>query len=280
MALTDNEIRALRALRAGPLTYEQAEERWASGTMELCSLKRAGLAEKVGGEFRITTAGRAACPAVNPLLAAMPAKPKETAMLMNCNSYKDVVAAIAAAGPSGLTRKQLADRFAADSRADLTRIDAHIFYALTRVDPPAIAKIKPGHYVAAEFAPEPETEGTKLRAAIDRITTPATAAVGIPEEEVEKHARAYAEMIDFDIEAAQGLDVTAADGVDKALPRDSGISSAAIPDLVTVVDARLIEFAIFSTGWLEIHTEDGTVKLARGPLDKLRRFLGLFAEQA
>lgn len=280
MELTANEIRAIRALRAGPLTAEQAVERWSSGTVVLYSLARAGLAEKVGEEFRITTAGRAACPPVNPLLAALPAKPKETAMLMNCNSYKDVVAAIAAAGPSGLTRQQLADSFAAVRRADLNRIDAHVFYALTKIHPPAIAKIKPGHYVAAEFAPEPETVETKLQAVIKRIATPETASAGIPEEEVEKHARDYAEMIDFDLEAAQGVDVTAADGVDKAWPRGGGTSYAVIPDLISVDDARLIEFGIFSTGWLEIHTENGTVKLAKGPLDKLRRFLGLFAEEA
>ena len=280
MELTANVIRAIRALRAGPLTWEQALERWNSGTADLYSLARAGLAEKIGEEFRITTAGRAACPPVNPLLAALPAEPKENIMTLQCHSYKDVVAAIAAAGPAGLTRSQLADRFAADSRADLTRIDAHIFYALTRIDPPAIAKTKPGHYVAAKFAPEPETVETKLQAVIKRIATPETASAGIPEEEVEKHARDYAEMIDFDLEAAQGVDLTAVDGADKALPRDGGISFAVIPDLVSIDDARLIEFGIFSTGWLEIHTENGTVKLAKGPLDKLRRFLGLFAEEA
>jgi len=208
MALTANEIRALRALRAGPLTHQQAVERWASGAAELCGLARAGLAEKVGEEFRITPAGRAACPPVNPLLAGTPAKPKEKVMLKNCNSYKDVVAAIVAAGPAGLTRKQLADEFAADSRADLSRIDAHVFYALTRVAPPAIAKLAPGHYTAAEFAPEPETVEEKLSAAIKRITTPPQA--DVPDLEVEKHARDYAEMIDFDIEAAQSLDLTAA----------------------------------------------------------------------
>lgn len=212
MALSAIEVRALQALRApGGMTAEQAWERWpTTGTKALHELVRKGFAADVDERFLITKSGRAACPPVNPLLAAVPAKPKETAMLMNCHSYKDVVAAIADAGPSGLTRKQLADRFAADSRADLTRIDAHVFYALTKVAPPPIAKIKPGHYVAAEFAPDPETVETKLQAAIKRITTQATAAPGIPEEEVEKHARDYAEMIDFDIEAAQSLDLTAA----------------------------------------------------------------------
>lgn len=294
MALTANEIRALRALRAGPLAHHQAEERWASGTKGLYSLKRAGLAEKVGEEFRITPAGRAACPPANPLLAALPAKPKETAMPLQCHSYKDVVAAIAAAGPSGLTRKQLAGRFAADSRADLTRIDAHVFYALTRIDPPAIAKIKPGHYVAAEFAPEPETGETKLRAAIERITTPATATAGIPEEEVAKHARDYAEMIDFDLEAAQGVDVTAADGVDKAWPRDAEPETAAarpqpvaekLPKFVPFAedieldDPEQVEFAIFSSGGLDMYTDQGNVTLGRDVLRKLRAFLGLFAEE-
>lgn len=299
MALTANEIRALRALRAGPLTREQAEERWVSGATELYSLVRAGLAEKVGEEFRITPAGRAACPPVNPLLAA-PAliKPKESAMPLQCHSYKDVVAAIADAGPSGLTRKQLTDRFAADSRADLNRIDAHIFYALTRIDPPAIAKIKPGHYVAAEFAPEPETVETKLRAAIRRITTPATAAAGIPEEEVAKHARDYAEMIDFDLEAAQSVDLTAqppilgeaaslaaVNKMPDALPK-LGVSPspnhapASFSEDIELNDPDQVEFAIFSSGGLDMYTDQGNVTLGRDVLRKLRAFLGLFAEAA
>ena len=45
--------------------------------------------------------------------------------------------------------------------------------------------------------------------------------------------------------------------------------------LETEVDERITK----GTGWLEIHTENGTVKLAKGPLDKLRRFLGLFADE-
>ena len=295
MALSANEIRALQALRApGGMTAEQAWERWPpNGTKALHELVRKGFAADVDERFLITQSGRAACPPVNPLLAAVPAKPKETAMLMNRHSYKDVVAAIVAAGPSGLTRKQLADTFTADSRADMMRIDAHIFYALTRVDPPEIAKIKPGHYVAAAFAPEPETVETKLRAAIRRITTPATAAAGIPEEEVAKHARDYAEMIDFDLEAAQGVDVTAADGVDKACPRDPDPAPAAarpqsvaekLPNFVPfnedieLDDPEQVEFAIFSSGGLDMYTDQGNFTLSKDVLHKLRRFLGLFAE--
>jgi len=297
MALTANEIRALRALRAGPLTREQAEERWVSGATELYSLARAGLAEKVGGEFRITPTGRAACPPVNPLLAAMPAKSKETAMPLQCHSYKDVVAAIVAAGASGMTRKQLADVFAADSRADQGRIDAHIFYALNRVDPPPIAKIKRGHYVAAEFAPEPETVETKLQAAIKRITTPETAEAGIPEEEVAKHARDYAEMIDFDLEAAQSVDLTAQPptlgeaaslaAVNKTLDALPKLGSDAPPNPpsqfsedIEINDPEQVEFAIFSSGGLDMYTDQGNVTMGRDVLRKLRAFLGLFAEAA
>lgn len=297
MALSAIEVRALQALRApGGMTAEQAWERWpTTGTKALHELVRKGFAADVDERFLITKSGRAACPPVNPLLAAVPAKPKETAMLMNCHSYKDVVAAIADAGPSGLTRKQLADRFAADSRADLTRIDAHVFYALTKVAPPPIAKIKPGHYVAAEFAPDPETVETKLQAAIKRITTQATAAPGIPEEEVEKHARDYAEMIDFDLEAAQGVDLTAVDGVYKAWPRDAEPETAAarpqsvaekLPSFVPFCedielnDPDQVEFAIFSSGGLDMYTDQGNVTLGRDVLRKLRAFLGLFAEAA
>ena len=286
MALSAIEVRALQALRApGGMTPEQAWERWpTTGTRGLHELVRKGFAADVDERFLITQSGRAACPPVNPLLAAVTAKPKETAMLMNCHSYKDVVAAIVAAGPSGLTRKQLADTFDADSRADLARIDAHIFYALTKVHPPAIAKIKPGHYVAAE---------TKLQAAIKRITTQATAAPGVPEEEVEKHARDYAGMIDFDLEAAQGVDLTAANGVDKAWPRDADPETAAarpqsvaekLPSFVPfceeieINDPEQVEFAIFSSGGLDMYTDQGNVTLGRDVLRKLRAFLGLFAE--
>lgn len=298
MALSAIEVRALQALRApGGMTVEQAWQRWpTTGTKALHELVRKGFAADFDERFLITQSGRAACPPVNPLLAAAPAKPKETAMPMNCHSYKDVVAAIADAGPSGLTRKQLADRFAADSRADLTRIDAHIFNALTRIDPPAIAKIKPGHYVAAEFAPEPETVETKLRAAIRRITTPATAAAGIPEEEVAKHASDYAEMIDFDPEAAQSVDLTAqpptlgeaaslaaVNKMPDALPK-LGVSPspnhapASFSEDIELNDPEQVEFAIFSSGGLDMYTDQGNVTLSKDVLHKLRRFLGLFAE--
>lgn len=219
-------------------------------------------------------------------------------MLMNCHSYKDVVAAIVAAGQAGLTRKQLADRFAADSRTDLTRIDAHIFYALNRIDPPAIAKIKPGHYVAAEFSPETETVETKLQAAIKRITTPATASAGISEEEVEKHTSDYAGMTDFDIGAAQSVDLTAAPAttlgeaaslaaVNKILDALPKLGSDAPPNPpsqfsedIEINDPEQVEFAIFSSGGLDMYTDQGNVTMGRDVLRKLRAFLGLFAEAA
>lgn len=270
MALSAIEVRALQALRApGGMTAEQAWERWpTTGTKALHELVRKGFAADVDERFLITKSGRAACPPVNPLLAAVPAKPKETAMLMNCHSYKDVVAAIADAGPSGLTRKQLADRFAADSRADLTRIDAHVFYALTKVAPPPIAKIKPGHYVAAEFAPEPETVETKLRAAIERIATPA--APEVPESEVAKRASDYAGMIDFDLEEAQSVDVTA------ATPN----VALATPD-VAALEARYHALRAEVGGLLDaISTAVGIKDAAEARVKELERLLHAFENGA
>lgn len=302
MALSAIEVRALQALRApGGMTIEQAWERWpTTGTKPLRELVSKGFAAVFRERFLITPSGRAACPPVNPLLAGTPAKPKEKVMLKNCNSYKDVVAAIVAAGPAGLTRKQLADEFAADSRADLSRIDAHVFYALTRVAPPAIAKLAPGHYTAAEFAPEPETVEEKLSAAIKRITTPPQA--DVPEIEVEKHARDYAEMIDFDLEAAQDIDLTAADagGAEwlrdpPPTPMENGFVSALresaarhgvtptapapFSEDIELNDPEQVEFAIFSSGGLDMYTDQGNVTLGRDVLRKLRAFLGLFAEE-
>lgn len=311
MALTANEIRALQALRApGGITTEQAWERWpTTGTKALHELVRKGFATDVDERFLITMAGRAACPPVNPLLAVMPAKPKESAMTMQCHSYKDVVAAIAAAGPSGLTRKQLADTFTANSRADLTRIDAHIFYALTKVHPPAIAKIKPGHYVAAEFAPEQETVETKLQAAIKRITTPATAPAEVPEAEVEQIARDYAEMSDReawsrgttgDATAERDAGAPAAAAVNKmldALPKLGSEARASLPATEDTASASPIErcertlqfdqvhgaeldVAVWSSGAMTIVTDEITVEFDKAAVRKLRAFLGLFAEAA
>lgn len=270
MVLNDLEIRALRALRApGGISAEQAWERWpAAGSKQLHDLVKKGFAAHDGETFTITEAGRAACPFRNPVLAAMASsKPEENPMSdLNGLTYKGVVAAIVAAGPAGMNRKQLADKFGAGTRNEKTRIDAHVFYVLKR-NPPPIVKLAPGHYVAEEYlpvkAPKAPLPKAEAPAKADEFSLSIGAKPGDLPAVTEKTLAAVDSML-------AALPPLGAGAVQR--PR------ATVPDLVHIEDARLIEFAIFSTGGFEIHTENGTVRLGKGALDKLRRFLGMFAE--
>lgn len=63
--LTGKTARILQALRAGPLEAYQVLERFPGVCGELTRLVRAGYIERVGdgrSGYRITEAGRAACP--------------------------------------------------------------------------------------------------------------------------------------------------------------------------------------------------------------------------
>ena len=312
MALTANQIRALRALRAGPLAVWQAQERWASGTEELYSLVCAGLAEKVGEEFRIIPAGRAACPPVNPLLARTPAEPKEqTPMPRNKTTTSDVFDAICAAGPDGTNVIALSNLLAVSDQTIFNHLKS-----LTREPGAVVRRPRKGLLVASRY----------LDGAPENADEPAVAeAPGVPEAEVEKHARDYAEMIDFDIEAAQSLDLTAAPATTAAatpkiavatpdvapgnpVDRDEELIRQArtIIDLramvaeqqdkiaellaregtklvvadVIIDDAETVEFAVYSSGGLDCITGGPLVSLSAAAFAKMRRFLGLFAEAA
>ena len=69
-----HEGRVLLALRAGPLSPDVLSDRWPTGhAMGKCVAKR--LVEKVDGEYRLTAAGRAACPQRNPAAATVGTSP-------------------------------------------------------------------------------------------------------------------------------------------------------------------------------------------------------------
>lgn len=278
MALRDSEIRALRALRAGPLTRCQAEERWPSvGPAPLYSLSRAGLAAYDGAHFTITDAGRAACPFNNPILAARAGgKPKEeNTMPRNKIARSDVFDAICAAGPDGTTVKALAEKLSVSDQTIFNRLKH-----LTNEPGAVVRRPRHGVLVASRFL-----DGAEEKA-------PAAAAPCVDEAEVAKIARQFDEMIDFDLEAAQSVDVTAVDGVDKGLPRGQSPAptenvvfgelreSAPFSEDIELDDPEQVEFAIFSSGGLDMYTDQGNVTLGREVLRKLRAFLGLFAEAA
>lgn len=60
--LKGKTARILQALRAGPLEAYQVLDRFPGVGAEMTRLVRAGYAERAGDGYRITDAGRAACP--------------------------------------------------------------------------------------------------------------------------------------------------------------------------------------------------------------------------
>lgn len=148
MSLNDLEIRALQALRAGGMTAAEAIERWVGGAKSLNALCRKGLATQIDELFVITEAGRAACPYRNPL-AAPGARPALQEISMSQNTAvtrQNVLAAIVAAGPAGITRRALISRFNVGESC----IDNHISL-LNKALPPVIYKPEPGRCVAIEY---------------------------------------------------------------------------------------------------------------------------------
>lgn len=148
------EGRVLLALRPGPMSPYEMDERWPSRTSghALVKLIRARLVEKVGGDYRLTDAGRAACPLRNPLAAPGVVPPitvqPETDMARdNIITRQQVFAHIAAAGADGITRKNLIEHFAVPA----ANIDMHLT-ALRRLSPPAIFQPERGLIVAVEPA--------------------------------------------------------------------------------------------------------------------------------
>ena len=150
--------RLLLALRRGPHTMGLLYELGNFGDV-LPTLLKAGLAVKDGDEYRITSAGRAACPFRNPK-AATAAQPEVFIMPQGETKLtrQQVLAAIQAAGPYGISRKTLLAKFGCSE----SNIDNHIMF-LNRAKPAVIAKLRPGVVAAIEFA-----DGTP-----DRPTTPA-----------------------------------------------------------------------------------------------------------
>lgn len=193
--------RLLLALRRGPHTAGLLEEQGiglGNGLMPL--LLKAGLAVKDDGEYRITEAGRAACPFRNPL-AAKPATPEIFTMPQGETKLtrQQVLAAIQAAGPAGISRKTLLDKFGCSE----SNIDNHIMF-LNRTRPAVIFKLRPGVVVAIEFA-----NGTP-----DRATAPAAVPPAVD-----------IDGVSLDVDHHEAADLAAADLV-KQMAQIGGIESA------------------------------------------------------
>lgn len=108
----NHDGRTLLALRAGPMTPGEISRR-VGGSVSRWLLTE-GLVSQDDSYYRITEAGRAACPYRNPL-AAIVQPPIKTRMEIEPMTIKltrpEVLAAITAAGPQGISKADLCIRF-------------------------------------------------------------------------------------------------------------------------------------------------------------------------
>lgn len=104
----NNDGRVLLALRAGPMTPSELNERSLNFRGWLI---KAGFVEQVGDYYRITEAGRAACPFRNPLAATVAPAKQEFKMTMPKMKRQDVLEAIVAVGDSGIDKTALVNQF-------------------------------------------------------------------------------------------------------------------------------------------------------------------------
>jgi hypothetical protein len=274
------EGRILLALRAGETESAAINERIPIFSTYVGSLTRLRLVEKVGESYRLTEAGRAACPWRNPEAAPNAAKHEENKMPQGKTAIhrEQVLAAIVAAGPQGITRRQLIDHFKAGESA----VDMHVLQ-LNRQQPPVIFKPRLGLLVAIEHqGAEPAAHGAAL---------PPVDIHGVSLD-VDHHEATDLSAADLAKQMAQ-IDFTPGDterilpGGELAIPSKETLTkfAAIVPPLpladdIDITDPDTVEFAIFSSGGLDIYSEDGSVSLAAPVLKKLRAFLGLFQEAA
>lgn len=287
------EGRILLALRAGEMESHQCYERFPVFSGYVGELLRNGLVERNDENYRITPAGRAACPFRNPLLApdgSAPALPKESVMPKGKNKPLDrdrFLTIVRAAGQSGISRKDLVIIYS-DEVCERV-VDRWIRRMLEEV-PQVVYRKAPG-----------------VIAAVGAVAAPASAL----EAEVKELERQYDEFA-FEIEPASAepsMDAMANPAETSGSPvaetepppahgpetfvddlRESAMRAGVEPTYppriqpisedISLIDPDAVEFAIFSSGGLDIYSDEGTVTMTAPVLRKLRAFLGLFMEPA
>ncbi len=250
--------RILLALRAGTTEKDAIYERFTSFATVIGGLEHAYLVERGAYSYRLTDAGRAACPFRNPK-AAPPGASAITKEIQPMPATAGltttkVLDRIIAAGPAGTSANALADEFGVSNKG--------IYYHIKGMGA-AVCKTR-GRVVAAGFVKP-----------------------GIPAEiaaEAEKIAREYAEMIDFEIEpAAEAPAKRAAGGFVPALRESAAAENAkpgawhlrVAPDCLCIDDPDQVEMAVFSSGGMDIYFDDNTITLSAPVLAKLRAYLGV-----
>lgn len=243
--------RVLLALRAGATDASELAERWpisrSTVSNSISRLIARGLVDEIGDRqsktYRLTPAGRDACPLRNPLAAAGADRPSTTEQPQETTTMsrvpqvtrQQVLDAITETGSDGASVSQLSEKL------DCT--EAAISYHLTQLNksnPPCISRIARGRYAAAEFAPAE--------------TPPAQEVPATPPGDQETLAgdawlRGY-----FNAQDAQ----------------------RAGPAAIVIDEEDEIEIGFFSDGTLTITSEPAVINLGEGATRKLMRFMGLF----
>jgi hypothetical protein len=159
--------RMLLALRAGAMETLEINERFSTQKHVLVDLERQRLVTKTADGYRITSAGRAACPFRNPLLApktgAEPPTTEEIVMPKGIKqplNQESIMAIIRRAGPDGITRRDLVRCFAGVACESL--VDRWIAQVVGAM-PPLAYRPKHGHIAAfGAIATALATEAAKI----------------------------------------------------------------------------------------------------------------------
>lgn len=265
----------LLALRAGPMTTEQLNERFTRNVAP--QLVEEGLATYCGEYYRITEAGRAAYPLRNPLAApkAPLAIAEEPEMpRTNCINRPDVLKAIMETGAAGIQRAALIEKFGGqEAESAIANHLVHLKKAFAIVTPTR------GHLVATEhYKPEqvvlPPTSKTSSPA-------PLSAPADQPQVSETTAAAGTTEMLpSAPAESKEVLVPVAPAAPARADSLASAIVTLANNDIVELETVDGLEIAIFNTGRLVMESEDGIVEMSKEVVEELRRYLGLFIGEA
>lgn len=333
--------RTLLALRAGPMTPGEISAR-VGGSVSRWLIK-AGYVEESDCYYRLTDAGRAACPLRNPLAAPGNVRPAiyvpETDMSRNnCITRQQVLAAIVEAGAAGCSPKSLIERFECSDQV----IYNHVL-SLDKKKPPVIFKPERGRIVASQFnGLQPPRKivqsaaGSATHATRETVlawledqpegnsAVPAAVAQGIgctedstravlaglyaglkvDRQKIGNDFAYFVGQLQAETATPEASAPAIAEQAVESAPQEAPVAPteqpAAIPSQqlvdeiadmlrttapavvedVMLDDPEQVEFAIFSSGGLDIYCAETTVTLNKAVLGKLRAFLGLFQEAA
>ena len=182
---------------------------------------------------------------------------------------QQVLDVIIAGGAAGATRKQLIEKFAV--RASEQCVEMHMS-ALHRQKPAVVFKPKAGVLIGIQFkpadaAPEiaPETPSTAtVQEKLNNAITALSMVTGLKDAAEARVKELESRPVSYPVETLDVEQITA-----RPVVFDTDLE-----------DPDQVEFCIFSSGGFEIMSDQGTIGLSAPVLNKLRAFLGLFAEAA